>query len=43
MYMERLRRDFKVVEVLEAKDFATPALAKFGDRLDSKIIISRKK
>jgi SAM-dependent methyltransferase len=42
-YLERLRRDFKVVEVLEAKDFATPALAKFGDRLDSKIIISRKK
>jgi SAM-dependent methyltransferase len=42
-YMERLRRDFVVVEVIEATDFATPPLAKFGDRLDSKIIISRKR
>jgi SAM-dependent methyltransferase len=41
-YMERLRQDFEVVEVIDAKDFATPPLAKFGDRLDSKIIICRK-
>ena len=41
--MERLRRDFVVVEVIQATDFATPPLAKFGDRLDSKIIIGRKR
>jgi SAM-dependent methyltransferase len=42
-YMERLRQDFEIVEIIDAKDFATPPLAKFGDRLDSKIIISRKR
>ena len=39
-YMERLQQDF---EIIDAKTFATPPLAKFGDRLDSKIIISRKR
>ena len=42
-YMKRLQQDFEVVETIAAKDFATPPLAKFGDRLDSKIIISRKR
>lgn len=41
--MKQLRRDFEVVEAIDANDFATPPLAKFGDRLDAKIIISRKR
>jgi SAM-dependent methyltransferase len=42
-YMARLERNFHIMEVIDAQDFATPPLAKFGDRLDSKIIISRKR
>ena len=42
-YMERLRQRSVVDEIIDAKDYATPPLAKFGDRLDSKIIICRKR
>lgn len=42
-YMKRLHQDFEILETIDAKEFATPPLAKFGDRLDSKIIISRKR
>jgi SAM-dependent methyltransferase len=42
-YLAALSRNFDIVEIIEAEAFAAPALAKFGDRLDSKIIISRKK
>lgn len=42
-YLERLQGDFEIVESIDAEAFATPPLAKFGDRLDSTIIICRKR
>lgn len=42
-YLELLGQYFTVLEVIETEEFASPPLSKFGDRLDSKIIISRKK
>jgi predicted O-methyltransferase YrrM len=42
-YTERLQQGFVVDEIIDTKEFATPPLAKFGDRLDSKIIICRKR
>ena len=42
-YMRRLQQDFDIIETIPATEFATPPLAKFGDRLDSGIIVCRKK
>ncbi|BBO82333.1 hypothetical protein DSCO28_28990 [Desulfosarcina ovata subsp. sediminis] len=42
-YMERLKQKFEVVAIIDAGVFATPPLAKFGDRLDSEIMICRKR
>jgi SAM-dependent methyltransferase len=42
-YLALLERHFEVTQVVEAEAFATAPLAKFGDRLDSKIIVSRKR
>jgi predicted O-methyltransferase YrrM len=39
-FMEQL---FDVLRIVEAPDYATPALNTFGDRLDSKIVIAKKK
>ncbi len=42
-YLALLRHDFDILESIESDAFATAPLAKFGDRLDSNIILSRKK
>jgi len=42
-YMERLDRGFEVLAEYEADAFASPDLGKFGDRLDSRMIICRKR
>ena len=42
-YLQRMQRSFEIIETIPAWDFATPPLAKFGDRLDSEIIIARKR
>lgn len=42
-YMAWLERNFVIVEVIEAEVFATAPLAKFGDRLNSKILICRRR
>jgi hypothetical protein len=34
---------FDILKVFDAFEFATPALMKFGDRLDSKLIAAKKK
>jgi predicted O-methyltransferase YrrM len=39
-FMDQL---FDVLDIVEAPDYATPALSAFGDRLDSKIVIAKKK
>ena len=42
-YIEQMKRYFTGIEIIESRDFADPPLAKFGDRLDSKIILAQKK
>lgn len=42
-YLELMKQYFARIEIMEASDFADPPLAKFGDRLDSKIILAQKK
>ncbi|WP_269434911.1 hypothetical protein [Desulfosarcina ovata] len=41
--MERLKQKFEVVAIIDAGAFATPPLAKFGDRLGSEIMICRRR
>ncbi len=42
-YMARLQEGFEIVKIVEPSDFAAPDLETFGDRLDSKIVVAKKR
>ena len=41
-YIELLKKYFSVVKIIDAPDFAGYPLSKFGDTLDSKIVVAKK-
>lgn len=42
-YLAFLKEKYELLSITEAREFSPPALGKFGDRLDSRLIIARKR